>query len=190
MRYLFCFVLLLMLVIVAQTAIVPAFLPPVLRPDLGIVVGMIALAFGPREYALVFLFALGFQADLFGSPRFGLLTLSYLLAAGLVLWAAWRELTRGDLLAAWIGAVAGTVLAHVLYLALADVCGLEVGWGQALPVLLSLAIAACVWALPCAYICKGCMFRLGVVAGPIRERWAAEARVAAARRGKSSRRGF
>ncbi|MFH0939152.1 MAG: hypothetical protein V1899_07725 [Planctomycetota bacterium] len=172
---------------IAQTAVAPAFLPPVLRPDLSIMVGLVALALAPREAALILLFGLGVQADLFGSARFGLLTLSYLLAAGVILWCAWREFTRGDLLAAWIGVVAGTGLAHFFYLLFGRFFGLEIDWSSSATTLMSLTLAAAVWGLPCAYLCGKCMYRLGVVTPTVRERWNAEARIASARKGKTQR---
>ena len=184
MRGVFFAFFLVLAVIVLQTAVIPAFLPPVLRPDLGLLVGVTALAFAPQEFALPLLFALGLQADLFGSPRLGLLTLSYLLTAGLLLFSVWRELTRGDVLAAWIGGVAATLLAHLCYILIARFCGLTVGLGQACATLVSLTLAAALWGLPCAYLCGRLLFRLGLLTGASRERWAAQARLAAARKGK------
>lgn len=170
--------------VVLQLAVFPAFVPPLARPDVGLLLAMAALAFAPREFGLLCVFALGLQADLFGSACFGLLTLCYLLAAGLILWVAWRELTRGDLLAAWAGGVAGTALAHLLYILLGRLCGLEVRWGQALLTLLSLVLGACVWGLLCAWLCGRFMYRLHLLSAPVRERWVADERLAAARRGK------
>src|SRR4051812_22987480 len=103
MRYALCLISFLIAAALLQTAIFPAVIPAILRPDIGLLIGICALAFGVREFGLIALFTLGLQADLFGSARLGLLTLCYLLAAGIILWAAWRELTRGDLLAAWVG---------------------------------------------------------------------------------------
>ena len=57
----------------------------VLRADLALLVGMTVLALSTREFGLTTLFVMGVQADLFGSARFGLLTLCYLLAAGVIL---------------------------------------------------------------------------------------------------------
>ncbi len=184
MRYTISILAITTLAIVAQNGVAPALLPPVLRPDVGMLLAMSLLAFCPREYALIVLFCLGMQADLFGSPRFGLLTLSYLLGAGIVLLAAWRELTRGDLLAAWIGGVAGTALAHTLYILLGRLCGLQVNWGQGFAVVLSLVLASAVWGLPCACICAKYVQLFGVTSPAVKERWAAEARYTAARRGK------
>ena len=184
MRYIFCLGVLLTSVVLLQTAVFPALLPPILRPDAGILFGIAVLAYAPREYALACLFVFGVQADIFGSERFGLLTLSYFLAAGMILWLAWRELTRGDLLAAWIGGIAGTALAHLFYVVIGKVSGHDVMWGQAAATWFSLVLSACVWGLPCAWLCGQFSFRLGVMDQPVHERWAAEARLAAARRGK------
>src|SRR5438067_4126448 len=131
-------------VIVAQLAVAPALLPPVLQPDIGMLAAMTMLAMGPREFGLVAVFAFGVQADLFGSARFGLLTFCYLLAAGVILLAAWRELTRGDLLSAWIGGVAGTLLAHLFYVLIGRLFGLHFAWGQVSASLTSLLVAALV----------------------------------------------
>jgi hypothetical protein len=170
--------------VLLQTAVIPAFVPAVVRPDAGILIAMTVLAFAPREFGLVCVFALGLQADLFGSARFGLLTMSYLLAAGLILWVAWRELNRGDLLAAWVTGIAGTVLAHGLYLLLGRICGLQVLWGKALLTLLCLTLSACVWGLLSAWMCGRVMYRLKLFSAPVRERWASDDRLAAARRNK------
>src|SRR5438552_3278128 len=142
MRYAFCLLSLLSAAVFLGTAVFPAFVPAILRPDIGLLIGMCALAFGVREFGLIALFMLGLQADLFGSARFGLLTLCYLLAAGIILWAAWRELTRGDLLAAWIGGIAGTLLAHTFYVVMGRALGLEFHTGQAAAAVLSLLLAA------------------------------------------------
>jgi hypothetical protein len=184
LRYAFGLLFFVAAAAVLQMALIPAFLPPLLRPDVGMLIGMAALAFAPREFGLLCVFALGLQADLFGSARFGLLTLCYLLAAGLVLWAAWRELTRGDLLAAWVGGIVGTAIAHTLYLLLGRLCGVPVPWGTALLTLLTLVLAACVWGLLSAWACGRFMYRLHLFSPQVRERWAMEDRLAAARRGK------
>jgi len=170
-----------------QAAVCPGLLPPVLRPDVCLLLGIAALSFAPRETGLLSVFALGLAADLFSSGRFGLLTLSYLLAAGIILWAAWRELTRGDVLGAWIGGLAATLLAHAIYIFLARRCGVDLAVGQGFATILSLVIAAAVWGLPLAYFCGRTMYSLGVVSSEVREKWAAQARLAAARRGKTLR---
>jgi hypothetical protein len=187
MRQVFCIVFLLLSAVLLQLVVFPTFVPPVLRPDIGMMIGMAVLAYASREFALITIFMLGVQTDLFGSARFGLLTLCYLLAAGLILWIAWRELTRGDLLAAWGGGVAGTFIAHILYVALGRLCGLEIAWGQATATLFSLFIAGCVWGLPFAWVCGNFLYYMNELSPPVRERWAAEARLAAQRRGKVMR---
>lgn len=187
MRYAFCLAVLLAAVVIVQLAFIPAFLPPVLQPDLGILVAFTVLAFAPREFGLVAVFCMGVQADLFGSARFGVLTLSYLLAAGVVLLAAWRELARGDVLAPWIGGVAGTVLAHGFYVLIGRLFGLQFAWGPVLTAVTSLAIAACIWGLPVA-LCGGRWLTwTGCLSPAVRERWTNEARFNAARKGKLNR---
>src|SRR5690242_13143870 len=131
MRYFLCLLIFFCAAVLLQTGIFPALMPAILRPDIGLLIGICTLAFGVREFGLIAIFSLGVQADLFGSARLGLLTLCYLLAAGLILWVAWRELTRGDLLAAWVGGIAATLLAHLLYIGIGKVCGYDVRWGQA-----------------------------------------------------------
>jgi hypothetical protein len=187
MRYGFSLSVLVAAVLIAQLAFVPAFLPPVLRPDVGILVGMTVLAFAPREVGLIAIFLLGVQADLFGSARFGVLTLSYLAAAGVVLLAAWRELARGDILAPWIGGVAGTILAHGFYVLIGKLFGLQFVWGQVIASLTALALAACVWGLPVAYLTGRWLAWTHSLEPAVRERWANEARLNAARRGKLKR---
>jgi len=187
MRNAICLTGLLAAVVVAQLAIVPVILPPVLRPDLGIVVAVAILAMGRRELGLAAFFVMGVQADLLGSARFGLLTVSYMLAAGVILLVAWRELTRGDLLASWLGAIAGTFLAHSFYILLGKLMHLEVPWAQAFAVLVSLMLAAFLWGLPLAVICGRWMYWTGTLSPAVREKWANEARIAAARKGKLAR---
>ena len=185
MRYFFCILFIVVSVTVAQLGLAPAFLPPVLRPDLGLLVGLAALAFAPRDFALILLFCLGLSADLFGSARFGLLTLSYLLAAGLLLQFAWRELTRGAFIPVWICGVAGTILAHFFYILFGRIAGLQVNWVQTLATFFSLVLSACIWGLPCAYLSGRCLKGLGIVTIPVRERWATETRFKVTRRKKA-----
>jgi hypothetical protein len=187
MKYAFCLTTMLFAVVIAQLALAPLFLPPVLQPDIGMLVAMAMLAMGPREFGLVAVFTFGLQADLFGSARFGLLTLSYLLAAGVILLAAWRELARGDLLTAWVGGVAGTLLAHSFYILIGRLFGLQIAWGQASAALTSYLIAALVWGLPCALLTGRWMFWTRTLAPMIREKWLNAARMSAARRGKLRR---
>jgi hypothetical protein len=185
MRYFFSIMAIVAAVTFAQLALAPAFLPPVLRPDLGILMGLAALAFAPRDFAFILLFCLGLSADLFGSARFGLLTLSYLLAAGLLLACSWRELTRGDFIPVWLLSIAGTALAHLFYIIFGRIAGLQVHWGQALAIYFSLVLSACVWGLPCAYIGGHCLRGLGILTIPVRERWARETRQRPIRRVKA-----
>jgi hypothetical protein len=184
MRNAICLAGLIVAVVIGQLAIVPVLLPAVLRPDLGILVAIAVLAMGRREFGLVAVFALGVQADLFGSARFGLLTVSYMLAAGVILLVTWRELTRGDLLASWLGGVAGTFLAHIFYILIGKLLHLDVIWGQSFAVLFSLMLAALLWGLPVAVVCGRWMYWTGTLSLPVREKWANEARMAAARKGK------
>jgi rod shape-determining protein MreD len=187
MRYVFCLSVLLAAVVIAQLAFIPAFLPPVLQPDLGILVAFAVLAFAPREIGLIAVFLMGLQADLFGSARFGVLTLSYLLAAGVVLLAAWRELARGDVLAPWIGGVAGTFFAHGFYVLIAKLFGVQYAWGPVVASMTSLLIAACVWGLPVAMICGRWLTWTHALSPAVRERWTNAARFNAARKGKLHR---
>lgn len=187
MRHAFCLFSFFVAAVLLQTSLFPALIPALLQPDIGILIGICALAFGVREFGLIAIFTLGLQADLFGSARFGLLTLCYLLAAGLILWAAWRELTRGDLLAAWIGGVAATALAHAMYIGIGRLCGYDVRWGQAFATLCALVLSSIVWGLPVAWLCGNWLYGLNMMSPPVRERWAAEIRLAAARRGKVMR---
>jgi len=184
MRSLFCLSLFFCAAVVLQMAVFPALLPTLLRPDVGILFGIAVLAYAQRDFALACVFILGLQADLFGSERFGLLTLSYLLAAGAILWLAWRELTRGDLLAAWIGGIAGTALAHLFYVLIGKISGHDILWGQAAATWFSLVLSACVWGLPCAWLCGQFAYRTGMMDLAVHERWASEARLSASRRGK------
>ncbi|HYF52371.1 MAG TPA: hypothetical protein VEJ63_23390 [Planctomycetota bacterium] len=178
---------LILIAAVLQAAVFPGLLPPVLRPDACVLLGIAVLAFAPRETGLIAVFLLGIVADLFSSGRFGLLTVCYMLSSGIILWAAWRELTRGDVLGAWIGGLAATILAHALYIFIARRCGFELPIGQGFATTLSLVIAGAVWGLPLAYSCGRVMYSFGVVSPEVREKWAAQARLSAARRGKALR---
>jgi hypothetical protein len=172
---------------ILQTAVCPALLPGVLRPDICLLLGISMMAFAPRNMGLIAIFTQGVMADLFSSGRFGLLTLCYLLTAGLLLWAAWRELSDGDVLAAWIGSVLATLLAHGLYVFIGRKCGLILPVGQSFTTVLSLTLGALVWGLPVVYCCGRMMHILGVSSPEIREKWTMQARLSAARRGKSLR---
>jgi len=187
MRNAFCFIALVLTVTVLQVAVFPAFMPAVLRPDVGLLVGVAALAFAPQEFALALLFGLGVMADLFGSARFGALTLSYMLTAGVLVLSLRRELGRVDVTTAWITGIAATLIAHLLYIIIGRLCGLSVGWGAGAVTMISLLIAAAIWGLPVTFLTGRMLFRLGIVTPAARERWAAQARLAAARKGKVQR---
>ncbi len=177
MRYVFCLIVFLLAAMVLQPALIPAFLPPVLRPDVGILIGISVLAFGTRELGLSAIFLMGVNADLLGSGRFGLLTLCYVLAAGAMQLLASRELNRGDFGAPWIACVAGTALAHGLYCAFGSVLGLAIPAGRALGETLSLGIAACVWGLPSVYLVGKVMYRLRVMSPEVQARWSNDERM-------------
>ncbi len=187
MRSLLVLIVVVPAAVLFQLGLFPVLIPALLRPDLGLLVGIALLAFGSRNAGLIALFCLGLQADLFGSARFGLLTLSYLLAVGMILWVAWRELARGDLLPAWIGGIAATVLAHVFYVVLGRLCGSDVRWTQATGALIGLTLASCLWGLPVVWLCGQVMFRLGAMTPQANDRWVAERRLAALRRGNLAR---
>jgi hypothetical protein len=155
---------LLPLAAVAQLALLPGWLPPVLRPDLGLLIGLAGLVFLPAEAALALLFALGVQADLLGGGRFGLLTLGYLSAAALML-SLQQELVRAGSLGAWLGAAAGTLVAHGAYVLLSPVCGAGVGASQALAALGGLLISAALFGVPVAWGC-GRLWSLAGVLSP------------------------
>lgn len=135
---------LVLLAAVLQASFVPAVLPPGWRPDLGLLIGLSAFVFLPRGAVLYFLFALGFQADLFGSARFGMLTLCYLLAAWAVL-SFDRDLSRGGTLGAWLAAVAGTAVAHGAYAIFGAAFGMLPGFGAALSFAGERILAACIF---------------------------------------------
>lgn len=182
MRYTFCLSMLLIASLVLQAAVIPAFLPPVLRPDIGILIGIAVLSFGSREFGLSAVFLLGLNADVLGSARFGLLTLCGLLAAGAILLVAWRELNRGDFGLAFIACVAGTALTHGLYCALGNLIGSNVAFGRAVGETMSLIVAALVWGLPCIYMTGKLMYRLRVMSPEVQARWANDERMNEAHR--------
>lgn len=173
----FCLIVLLAAALVLQAAIVPAFLPPVLRPDVALLIGIAVLSFGSMEFGLTAMFVMGASADLLGSGRFGLLTLCYLLTAGAILVTAWRELSRGDFGVPWIACVLGTAAAHGLYCALGNLIGLGLPWGRAMSDVLSLIIAACLWGFPAVYLVSRLMFRLRIMLPEVQARWANDERV-------------
>jgi hypothetical protein len=114
--------LLALAVLVFQTALLPRVVPAALQPDVGLWLAMPGLAYLRRPAALIFLFVLGLQGDLFGSERFGLLLLGYLLAAA-ALGGFEQELARGGWRAAWVGTIVGTALAHGSYWLLSRLLG-------------------------------------------------------------------
>ena len=168
--------------IVLQTAIVPAFLPPVLRPDIALLFGIAILAFSTLRTGFIAIFAMGLSADLLGSGRFGLLTLCYVLTAGAIMLAAGREFSRGDYGIPWIACAAGTGLAHLLYCLLGNLIGLNLQWGRAMGEVLSLFIAACVWGFPVIYIVSRMMFRFRVMLPEVQARWTNDDRLHGARK--------
>jgi len=108
------FIVLTFLVIfsaVLQAALLPALLPAGWRPDLGLIVALITLAYVPPRAGLYLVFAVGVQADVLGSPKLGALTLCYLLGAWAVL-AFRRDLVRLGAWGGWIACVMGTGAAH------------------------------------------------------------------------------
>lgn len=188
MRFALFLIPLCLLAVVLQLGVFPAFMPRVLQPDVGMLLAIPVLAFAQRSHGLIAVFALGVQADLFGSGRFGLLTLCYMLAAGLILWAAWRELTRGDLLTPWVACVAGSLVANLLYVILGRVVfGLQIPYGVAFANIGCLTLAAGVWGLFSAWFCGKVMYSFGLLSPVVQEHWSVEERIAAARRGKVMR---
>jgi hypothetical protein len=177
MRQVLCLTVLLAAAVVLQAAIVPAFLPPLVRPDVALLLGIAVVSFGTLEFGLTAMFVLGVSADLLGSGRLGLLTLCYVLTAGAILITAWRDLSRGDFGVPWIACVLGTALAHGLYCLLGNLIGLGLPWSRVAGDLLSLLIAACVWGLPAVYLVSRAMFRLRVMLPEVQARWANEERV-------------
>jgi hypothetical protein len=177
MRYAFCLAILIAACLVLQAALIPAFLPPVLRPDVCIMIGIAVLSFGSREFGLTGIFLLGINADMVGSGRFGLLTLCYLIATGAVLMTFSRELNRSDFGLPCIAGISATALAHGLYCGIGSVLGLNIGLGRAASETLSLLVAAIVWGLPCVWLTGKLMFRLRVMAPEVQARWANDERM-------------
>lgn len=177
MRHAFCLTLLIAASLILQAALIPAFLPAVLRPDVCLMIGIALLSFGSREFGLTGIFLLGLNADMVGSGRFGLLTLCYLLAAGAVLLTFSRELNRSDFGLPCIAAISATALAHGLYCGIGSVLGLGIGLGRAAGETLSLFVAAIVWSLPCIWLTGKLMFHLRVMAPEVQARWANDERM-------------
>lgn len=160
-----------------QAACLPGLLPAGWRPDAGLLLGLSAFVFLPRTAALGLLFALGMQADLFGSARFGLLTFCYMLAAWLVLGFD-RDLPRGGIVGAWLAALAGTAVAHFSYALIAAACGYAPGFGAACGAALNLLFAALLFGLPAAWAMQAYAAWMGLLTPE-----AAEQRAQRARRG-------
>lgn len=165
-----------------QSALIPAFAPRVLQPDLFVMMGLAALAFGSQEFGITALFFLGLAGDLAGAGRVGLLPLCYLVSAAFILKLSQRELTRGDLLAAWVAGLAATLLAHTLHAPLASLFGNKFELGAAAARIASLAVAACFWGLPVAYMTGSLMYKLQIMSPQVRARWSNNERTNEARK--------
>jgi len=127
-------------------------LPPWLHADLGLLMGLCAMAFLRRETGLIFLFALGLQADLLGSERLGLLTAGYLMSGGVLL-SIERELAPAGRYFAALAAIAGSVVAHGMYFVLStSLSAGGFGWSAGGAKWLSLCAAAAIWAGPVAWL--------------------------------------
>lgn len=133
--YIFCAVL--------QAALLPTLLPGGWRPDLGLLVTLIMLAYVPSRVGLFLVFAMGLQADVLGSPRLGALTLCYLFGAWAVL-AFRRDLVRLGAWGGWIACVLGTVAAHGAYALGCAVLG-AAEWGPAIGAVGDRVFAALFW---------------------------------------------
>ena len=165
-----------------QFALLPAFAPRVLQPDLFVLMGLSALAFGSKEFGITALFIFGLAGELAGNGRVGLLPLCYLLSAAIILKLSQRELTRGDLLAAWVAGLGATLLAHVLYAPLAGLFGNKFEFGASAARLASLAVAACFWGLPVAYLTGSLMYKFQIMSPQVRARWSNNERTHEARK--------
>jgi hypothetical protein len=153
---------------VAQAGPIPNLLPTLLRPDVCLLIGLAGVAYLRRETAIFFLLALGVQADLLGSARFGLLTLGYLLA-GAPLLALSRELVQAGARGAWLGMVSGTLIAHGTYVMLGFLCGVRVGLGDALGRLGSLTLAAALFGLAAVWVLARLWSWTGLISPEARE---------------------
>ena len=116
---------------ILQAGILTPLLPPWICPELGLLLALASVAFLPPEVALPFVFAMGFQADLQGTMRFGALTFSYLLAAGALLELR-RLLARGGIPAVWAATIAGTAVTHGCYLLLGRLLGGQLTFAEGL----------------------------------------------------------
>lgn len=144
MRAFLWLAILAVLCLVAQLGPAARFLAPWGRPDVSLLLALPALLFLPRRTAFWLLFVLGLSADAVGSGRLGLLTLSYLLAGGLLSGFEY-ELVRGGLWTAWLAAVIGTLVAHLSYLILGRWCGLGLEWFDGLLFVAQRGFAAALW---------------------------------------------
>lgn len=126
-------------------------LPRYLHVDLGLLLGVCGVAFLRCEAALIFLFALGVQADVLGSGRLGLLTIGYLLVGGLAMGIE-RELHASGWRAVALASIAGTFLVHGLYFWISAVSSFSVGWLSGARMWLELTLAAAVWAFPLTWL--------------------------------------
>lgn len=187
MREVFCFLLLSISAIVLQMGACPAVLPPLVRPDLFLLIGFAALLMGPYDFGLACLFAMGLCADLFGSSRFGLLTMSYLLTAGVLMAGLGRESVRGDTLLGAVVALVGTLIAHGIYVLLSRLTDQPVPLPRAGAQLAGLAIAAAVFSLPILYATGKLFFKTGMMSGAARDAWAQKERVAKASKRRVAR---
>ena len=168
MRAPFLLGVLFLTVAMLQAAILPEFLPKAWPLDLGLAVGLAALAYLKRDTALVFLFALGLQADLLSSDRLGLLTACYL-AAAWVLLAYEYELVRGGAWAAWIAVILGTLVAHGLYALLGQLVGIELGWWEGLRRAGASALLVVVAGGPVVLVVQGLLARMELLSHEARE---------------------
>jgi hypothetical protein len=128
-------------------------LPRFLHADLGLLIGLCGVAFLSCEKGLLFLFLLGFQADLLGSGHLGLLTFGYLLAAGLAM-SIERELHAAGWRAVALASIAGTFVVHGLYFCVSAFSSFSVGWLTGGRMWLELTLAAAVWAFPLAWLLR------------------------------------
>lgn len=137
-------------------------LPVWLHADLGLLMGLCGMAFLRREVALFFLFAVAFQADLLGSSRLGLLTLSYLVSGGLFL-SIERELALAGWRTVALAALAGTAVTHGCYLLGAALLFSSTTWAAGSINWLSLVVAGAIWSGPVAWLVYRCWTWTGLL---------------------------
>lgn len=186
MQAVFCMTLFAILSVVLQFGVVPAVAPPLIRPDFCLIFALAALVMGPREFGLVCVFLLGFVADMFGSSRFGLLTLSYLISAGALMGLTGKDMVRGDPLLGALVAIAGTLLAHGAYILIGRTIGLDLSWARAGAQMLGLGLGGALVALPLMYLTGKLFFRMGMMDGAERETWLLRDRASAAQRRRAA----